>query len=421
MLFEIYKNIIMSAQRKVVIYRNKLNNATDPDKKKLYQKKIDYYQSLELKKPTSYSLQNYVLKLDDPIAIPALGYGTKHRDLPLELMDFERRVPKEDDVVIQIQYCGVCHSDWHVILDEWRNTKYPTIVGHEITGIIVKIGALVKKFKTGDLAALGPNYNSCRNCSQCKSGFEQYCLNDVTETYNMPDRFIGERKPTGPVTYGGYSNIIVVNENYVIKLNPDAKLDLIAPLLCAGSTMYTPLKYLNIKKGDKVGIAGIGGLGHLGIKLSKLFGAYVVAITHTSEKLDSSIKLGADAALLVTDMDSLKPHNMSFDLIIDTIPFNHDLYPYINLMKPNRTLWIVGSMFDMVTQFNYVNRHGVIIRGSSTAGIADTQELVDLCVKNNVYPDIEVIKIQEINKTHQNLLLNKVRYRYVINISSIYE
>lgn len=373
----------------------------------------------DLQKPKPVNSTGYQLNIDGSKPIKAIGYGTDHRDHPLQLMDFDRRVPLDDDVVIKIIYCGVCHSDWHVILNEWKNTKYPCIVGHEITGIVIKAGAKTN-FKVNDRVAVGPNYNSCRKCNQCKIGFEQYCLNDVTEVYNMPDRKDKEElKPTGPITYGGYSNVIVVNQNYVLRVADNAELDYVAPLLCAGSTMYTPLKYLQIGKGHRVGIAGIGGLGHLGVKLAKAMGAEVIALTKTPEKIQASLDLGADRAILVTDNDVLKPYEATFDLIIDTIPFNHDMMPYINLVKPNSTLWIVGSFFTMATDFDLVNRKGRIIRGSSTAGIADTQELLDLCAANNIYPNIEVINIQDINKTHEQLLLSRCRFRYVIDIDTI--
>lgn len=454
--------------RKILKYQQKIALVDDPKKKNLYRNRLNYYYDLEslqneqpieltnklckkdskkkmkdgeqnemlknefdyrdktddiniLKKPTIYNLESYTLDVETTPAIRAIGYGTLRKDFPLVLMDFDRRAPKADDVVIQILYCGVCHSDWHVIKDEWKNSKYPVIVGHEITGRVLKVGSKVSIFRVGDYVAVGPNYNSCRKCCQCKIGFEQYCLNDVTEVYNMPDRRDGELKPTGPITYGGYSNVIVVNENYVCSIPDGTPLDKIAPVLCAGATMYTPLKYMGIKEGFKVGIAGIGGLGHIGIKLAKAFGAEVVALTRSPDKLEDAKRLGADESLLVTNMDSLKLHASSFDLIIDTIPFNHDLMPYLELLVPHGTLWIVGSFFTMAADFNIINRQGKIVRGSSTAGIADTQETINFCAQNNIYPEIVPIKIQDLNKTHENIVTSKVRYRYVVDISTIYQ
>lgn len=379
--------------------------------------KLSYVGDLQL--PIAFHLQNYKLDVD-ATPIKAIGYGTDSKHHPLVLMDFDRRAPRPDDVVIQILYCGVCHSDWHVILNEWKNSKYPVIVGHEITGQIVKVGSAVTKLKIGDKVAVGPNYNSCLRCNQCNQGFEQYCENDVTETYNMPDRIPTELKPTGPITYGGYCNVIVAREHFVLKLPDNAPLDKIAPVLCAGATMYTPLKTLRIGSSSKVGIAGIGGLGHIGLKFAKAVDAEVYALTRTPDKLDNSLKLGADVALLVTDMDSLNPYHGKLDLIIDTIPFNHDFMPYINLLKPNGgTLWVVGSFFTMATDFDLVNRQGKIIRGSSTAGIADTQEIIDICSKFNIYPEIQLINIKDINETHNAIVTSKVRYRYVIDMSTL--
>lgn len=423
-------------------YKEKLLNADDIKKKEIYLKKLKYYGGaqeesrdlIEQKKPKEMVVFNAAEepKLQKPtvsdgeyrlnvnqVPIKAIGYGTLHRNMLLSRMEFERRGPREDDIVIKIEYCGVCHSDWHVILDEWQNSKYPVLVGHEITGTVVKIGSKVSSFKIGDKVALGPNYNSCKHCSQCNSGFEQYCENDVTETYNMPDRKPRELKPTGPITYGGYSNVIVVNQGYVLKIPKDAPMDKMAPVLCAGATMYTPLKYLNIGSSHVVGIAGIGGLGHIGIKLAKGKGAIVVALTRTPWKVEDSKRLGADQAILTTNQDSLKPFEGKFDLIIDTIPFNHDLNPYLNLIKPNGTLWIVGSFFSMVADFNIINRKGKIIRGSSTAGIQYTQETIDFCANNKIYPEIETINIENVEKTHRSLLLSEVKYRYVIDMESL--
>lgn len=420
----------MSLDLKVKKYKAKKNLTVDIDKINLYQSKIDYYTQMnnqnggfdgKLKLPSPFKLNNgYVLNPNNN-PINAIGYGTNHRDNPLVLMNFDRRRPRNDDVVIQILYCGICHSDWHVILDEWKNTKYPTIVGHEITGLVMKVGSAVKKFKVNDKVAVGPNYNSCRKCAQCKSGHEQYCINDVTETYNMPDRIGNELKPTGPITYGGYSNVIVVSEHFVFKLPDNMPLDVAAPLLCAGVTMYTPLKELNVKPGMKIGIAGIGGLGHIGIKIAKAFRSTVVALTRTPDKVKDAIRLGADISLLVSDMDSLKPHEGTCDLIIDTIPFDHDMSPYLNLLKNNGgVLWIVGSFFTMATDFNIVNRKGKIIRGSSTAGVPDTQEFIDFCAKYQIYPQIVLIDIKDINGTHKSIVTNEIRYRYVIAMETIY-
>lgn len=421
----------MKSNGKISKYEYKLSNTTDVTKKSIYRNKLDYYRKIlcknideaGLQKPRPLTSQEYKLDFDDPVAIKAIGYGNINEKGKKKLipMEFERRAPRNDDIVIEILYCGVCHSDWHVYLNEWQNTKYPMICGHEIVGRVAKIGASVKKFKVGDMAALGPNYNSCGQCPQCEQDNEQYCAFHVTETYNMPDRKPGEKERTGPITYGGYSNVIVVNERYAINVPSDAPADKVAPLLCAGATMYTPLKTLGIGAGHRVGIVGIGGLGHIGIKLAKAFGAEVFALTHTLAKVQKLSSLGANQTIFIGDMDELRKYEGTFDLIIDTVPFNHDLMPYVMLTKPNSTLWIVGSMFTMAADFNLINRGGRIVRGSSTAGIAGTQECVDFCITNNIYPDIELINIKNINETHRKLLLSEVKYRYVIDMKTIYE
>jgi uncharacterized zinc-type alcohol dehydrogenase-like protein len=377
------------------------------------------FKNLELQKPKKVTIDGYKLN-PNTNPINAIGYATDHKKNPLVLMEFDRRAPNPDDVVIQIAYCGVCHSDWHVILNEWKNTKYPTIVGHEITGIVIKIGPNVKKFKIGNKVAVGPNYNSCRQCSQCQKNNEQYCINEVTETYNMPDRKPYEVNPTGPITYGGYSNVIVVSERFVFRLPSAMPLDLAAPLLCAGVTMYTPLKEFGVSARSKVGIAGIGGLGHIGIKLAKAFGAEVVALTRTPAKKTDSIRLGANSSILMMDDNELKLAEGTFDLIINTIPFNHDLLPYLKLLKNDGgTLWIVGSFFTMATDFDILNRHGKIIRGSSTAGTERTRELLKFCDEKKIYPEIEIIDIKQINQTHPLIISSEVKYRFVIKMDTI--
>jgi uncharacterized zinc-type alcohol dehydrogenase-like protein len=335
-------------------------------------------------------------------------------------MDFERRKPREDDIVVQILYCGVCHSDWHTILNEWKNTKYPLIPGHEVSGKVIKIGSKVTKFVVGDHVAMGPNYNSCLQCPQCTKGFVEYCDNDLTEIYNSPDRRPGELKPTGAITYGGYSNVIIIREQFAFKIPNNIPLDRVAPLLCAGVTMYFPLKYFGVKPGDKVAIAGIGGLGHMGIKLAKAMGAHVTALTRTVEKLSDSKRLGADDAFLIYD-DKLKPYLNTFDLVIDTIPFAHDSSPYLDLIKTMGTYWNIGCFYTQAIDMDKVNRKAKIIRGSIMAGIPDTAELIEFCINNNIYPETQIIDIKDINKTHEMLKTSKVRYRYVIDMTSIYK
>lgn len=361
---------------------------------------------------------NYTPIIGDA-AIRAIGYGTDHRDNPLGLMEFKRRAPRDSDVVIEIKYCGICHSDWHVILDEWKNTRYPVIPGHEITGIVIAIGLAVRKFKVGDSVGLGPAYNSCRRCEQCLSSNVQYCLNDLTETYNFPDRLGDELKPTGPVTHGGYSTVIVADQHYVFSIPQDAPLEKIAPLLCAGLTMWTPLITIGVDSKNKVGIIGIGGLGHIGVKLAKALGATVIAFTHTAEKLQDIRALGADDVVLSSDLKRMKEYEGKLDLIIDTIPFNHDLTMYINLVRPAGVFWNIGSLMVMATDFELLGRMNIAIKGSILGSLQDSQDLINFCVERGIYPEVKLIGASEINDTHRKIVESEVRYRYVIDISTI--
>jgi uncharacterized zinc-type alcohol dehydrogenase-like protein len=439
--------------RKAEKYTSKLQGTKDSNKRRIYEDKINYYRqnlqngvkhqggakeeletniilppNVELQKPTDLYGE---YKLDiEANPIKAIGYGTDHKDKKLRLMQFDRRAPRDTDVVIKIAFCGVCHSDWHTVLDEWRNAKYPIVVGHEITGTVIKAGAAVKKFKVGDKVAVGPNYDSCRSCDLCKKGIEQYCLNGVTEVYNMADRmYAGQIKANGPVTQGGYANVITVDEHFVLALK-DAPLDKAAPLLCAGITMYTPLKqFVGLKKAIeakegksfRVGIAGVGGLGSMGIQIAKALDFEVFGLTCTPEK-ETNTNLGQDGMILMKDInvhEKKKAYFNTFDLIIDTIPFAHNIMPYIQLLKPESTLWVVGSFQDQTLPHNELNRMGRIIRGSSTGNIADTQEFIDFCIEKNIYPNIEKINIQDINETHKKLVLSQVKYRFVIDMSSL--
>lgn len=382
--------------------------------------KISHQARQELKKPVPLTGKVRPLNVNSN-PIEAVGYGNLRKEYPLELMSFQRRAPLADDIVIEILYCGVCHSDWHVNRDEWKNSKFPIITGHEIIGRVAKVGNKVTKFKVGDLAGLGPNFDSCKQCEQCDLGFEQYCVNDVTETYNFPERLPGEIKPTGPVTQGGYSNVIVVNQRYALNIPPNAKLANLAPVLCAGSTMYTPLKYCGLPTGSRIGIAGFGGLGNIGLKLAKAMGYEVIILSTTPSKLQDAITLGADQALLATDLSVMDAYRLTFDMIICTIPFRHDINMYIDLLKPHGIMWVVGAMMPISVDFDIVNRKGRIVKGSSTAGIPDTQECVNLCVQNDIYPDIQLISITDLNSTHERIVNKEVKYRYVVDMSTIYQ
>lgn len=372
----------------------------------------------ELMKPTPSTARDYSLDVCEDEPTLAIGYGNLRQEYPPELMKFERRISRPNDVTIQIDYCGVCHSDWHVIRNEWKNTKYPIIVGHEIIGHVICVGSQVTKYTVGDCVAVGPNIDSCGQCLSCSKGQEQYCHNDVTEAYNMMERLPGEIKPTGPISQGGFTNIILVKEDFVLRLPQNGiYYPSIAPILCAGITMYTPLKRAKLETLSRVGIAGLGGLGHLGIKLAKSMGYEVVVLTTTKDKIVDGLDLGAHEVIFVHDLTKLDAYKKTFDLIISTIPFNHDINMYLELLKPESLMWVVGSMYSMTVDFEIVNRRGLIVRGSSTGGISDTQECIDYCVQNKIYADIVLIDIHDLHKTHQNITNRSIRYRYVVDMT----
>lgn len=379
-----------------------------------------------LVKPTLYDEDSYIQQDDNDNNIRVFGYGVinnpqnkKDKDV-LKPVYFDRRNVRHDDILIEILYCGVCHSDWHVNLNEWNSTKYPAVTGHEITGRVVEVGKNVVKFKIDEFVAVSPTYNSCRTCVECQQGFEQYCEKGTTETYNMNDRLPTDiDRPTGPITYGGYSNYITINENYVLKVPDNMPLEYTAPILCAGVTTYNPLKYHKIGKGHKVGIAGIGGLGHMAIKFAKALGAEVIALTSSSSKKEDCLRFGAKDVVLISDKTHMDKYKSSLDFIIDTIPFKHDFDIYMNLLKSHGTLCIVGAFFKMETDFNCNIRKGRNIAASNTGGISDCQEVLNFCSVNNILPEINLISIDEINDTHENIKFGKVRYRYVIDMSTL--
>jgi uncharacterized zinc-type alcohol dehydrogenase-like protein len=402
-----------------------LKDAETPDEQR-FQEQVD--KSVERSKqfrtlvppprPASYTQPGALPKrFNEPLE--CFGFGTLRKEYPLMPMRITRREPEDDDVVIEILCCGVCHSDWHVIRDEWKNTKYPIVVGHEIVGRVLFVGSKVKTHAVKDIVAVGPNVDSCRICKSCKSGDEQYCTNDVTEAYNMYERLPGEIKPTGPVSQGGYANVIVVKDRFVLEVPKDvpvAKLPQIAPLLCAGITMYTPLTHNSLSKGSRVGIAGIGGLGHLGLRMGHVLGYETIGLTTTPAKLKECANLQADQILLATSLTTMDAYRETFDMIVCTIPFRHEVNMYIDLLKPKGIMWIVGSIFTMAVDFDRVNRRGRLIKGSSTGGVADTQACIDFCWKHKILPDVEAIKFtaDDINSTHEGIINRTVKYRYVI-------
>ncbi len=347
--------------------------------------------------------------------IPSRGYAAQHAKAPLGPFQFERRDPGPHDVELEIKYCGVCHSDIHQVRDEWGGSIFPMVPGHEITGIVTRVGSEVKRFKKGDLAAVGVMVDSCRECRNCKGGLEQYCEKGMVGTYNA-------REWNGDVTYGGYSNNIVTDEHWVYHLSPKLDLAAAAPLLCAGITTYSPLRHWGVGPGKKVGVVGLGGLGHMGLKFAHALGAYVVQFTTSAGKEEDAKRLGADEVVLSKDPDAMAKHAGSFDFILDTVSAPHDINTYLNLLALDGALVLVGlpetpipvSAFSLVT-----NRRS--LAGSMIGSVKETQEMLDFCAEHNIVSDIEVIPIQKINEAYERVLKSDVKYRFVIDLASLDE
>ncbi len=337
------------------------------------------------------------------------------RKLAVGPFTFERRTPGPHDFEIEILYCGICHSDLHQARNDWRNSLYPMVPGHEIVGRVTKVGEHVKKLKAGDLGAVGCMVNSCRQCSACKDDLEQYCEHGATWTYNAKER------NSEALTFGGYSEKIVVEERFVAKVPENLDLKAVAPLLCAGITTWSPLKHWNVGPGQKVGVIGLGGLGHMGIKFAKALGARVVMITTSPGKAQDAKKLGADEVLISTDAAAMQVHTGSFDFLLNTVPVPHDLNPYIALLKRDRTMVLVGVLTELEPPVSggalIMGRKSVA--GSAIGGMKETQEMLDFCGEHNVVSDIEVIDIQTVNEAYERLLKNDVKYRFVIDMDSL--
>jgi alcohol dehydrogenase (NADP+) len=327
-----------------------------------------------------------------------------------------RRDPNEHDVQIEILFCGICHSDLHQARNEWSGmmpTVYPCVPGHEIVGRVTKVGSAVKKFKPGDLAAVGCLVDSDGTCPECKAGFEQFCPN-MTLTYNFPD------KNSGGVTYGGYSDSIVVTERFVLKVPTNLDPAGAAPLLCAGITTYSPIRHWGVGKGKKVGVVGLGGLGHMGVKFAHAFGAHTVVFTTSPAKKDDALRLGADEVVISKNADEMAKHAGSFDFILDAVAADHDINAYIQMLRRDGNLTMVGAPEKPLP----VSVFGLIFArrsfsGSLIGGIAETQEMLDFCGKNNITSDVEVIPIQKVNEAYERLLKSDVKYRFSIDMASL--
>jgi uncharacterized zinc-type alcohol dehydrogenase-like protein len=342
------------------------------------------------------------------------SYAAQSATVPLAPFSLDRRDPLPKDVEIDILYCGVCHSDIHQARDEWHNTIYPCVPGHEIVGRVVKTGAGVTKFQEGDLAAVGCMVDSCRTCPSCHRGLEQYCEKFPTFTFNGADKYTG-----GP-TWGGYSEKIVVDEAFVLRVSENVDLAATAPLLCAGITTWSPLRHWKIGKGHKVGIVGLGGLGHMGVKFAHAFGAHVVLFTTSPGKAADAMKLGADEVVISKNEDEMQKHHASFDFILDCVSANHDINAYLRLLKLDGTLTLVGAPEHPlpVAAFNLLlpRRN---FAGSGIGGIAETQEMLDFCAEHGITSEIEMIGIHQVNDAYERLLKGDVKYRFVIDMATL--
>jgi alcohol dehydrogenase (NADP+) len=344
----------------------------------------------------------------------AKAFAALTQTSPLAPFNFQRRDPGAHDVQIQILFCGVCHTDVHIARNEWHGTTYPCVPGHEILGRVVKTGAQVKKFKEGDIAAVGCMVDSCRACESCREGLEQFCERGATFTYNAPD------KHTGGITYGGYSDSVVVDESYALRVPENLDLAAAAPLLCAGITTYSPLRHWQAGKGKKVGIVGLGGLGHMGVKLASAFGAHVVLFTTSPGKTQDARRLGAHEVVVSRNQDEMKKHLNSFHFILDTVSAQHDINAYLALLKRDGTLTQVGAPPEPlpVNVFSLLTGRRQFA-GSLIGGIQETQEMLDFCGEHNITCDIELIPIQKINEAYDRLVKNDVKYRFVIDMASL--
>jgi alcohol dehydrogenase (NADP+) len=349
-----------------------------------------------------------------PAKTKTAGYAAVSARSPLAPFSIARREPLPQDVQIEILYCGVCHSDLHTVRNEWNNTTYPVVPGHEIVGRVTAVGSEVKRFKPGDLAAVGCMVDSDRTCPNCQAGLEQFCDTGFTGTYNSPDKFLGG------MTYGGYSKSIVVDQYFVLHVPDKGNLAGVAPLLCAGITTYSPLRHWKVGKGQKVGIVGLGGLGHMGVKLANAMGAHVVLFTTSPNKKEDALRLGAHEVVVSKNQNEMDRHINSFDFILDAVSANHDVNAYLALIKRDGTLTLVGAPEHppVVEPFSLIFKRRQFA-GSLIGGIPETQEMLNFCAEHGITADVEVIPIQKINEAYERMLRSDVKYRFVIDMASL--
>jgi len=343
-----------------------------------------------------------------------MGYAAFDPKSPLSFFQFQRRDLQPHDVQIDIQYCGVCHSDLHQTRNEWSNTTYPVVPGHEIIGKVVAVGSEVTKFKPGDTAGVGCLVDSCKDCSECQADLEQYC-DYAVYTYNSADSY------TGKSTYGGYSNNIVVRDDFVLHIPENLDMAATAPLLCAGITTYSPMRHWNVSRGQKLGVVGLGGLGHMAVKFGRAFGAHTVLFTTSPGKVEDAKRLGADEVVISRDPDQMRQHAASFDFILNTVAAPHDLDQYLSLLKRDGSMCLVGvpdhpHPSPSVGNLIFKRRK---LGGSLIGGLKETQEMLDFCGEHNIVSDIEMINIQNINEAYERMLKSDVKYRFVIDLASL--
>lgn len=347
--------------------------------------------------------------------IPTVGYAAPSADAPFGSFNFERRDTGARDVRIDILFCGVCHSDLHTARGEWPGTVYPCVPGHEIIGRVIETGADVTRFRAGDVVGVGCMVDSCQHCASCAEGLEQYCESGMTGTYNSPDTH------TGGVTYGGYSKAIVVDEKFVLRVSEKLDPAAAAPLLCAGITTWSPLRHWKVGKGHRVGVVGLGGLGHMGIKLAHAMGAHVVLFTTSPSKRDDALRLGADEVVISSDADAMAARSNSLDFILNTVAAPHNLDAFLTLLKRDGVMTLVGAPAEphpSPAVFNLIMKRRSLA-GSLIGGITETQEMLDFCAEHGIVSDIEVIPMQQIDAAYERMLKSDVKYRFVIDMKSL--
>ena len=346
---------------------------------------------------------------------PTLGYAARDEANPLSRFDFERRDLRPADVQIDIHYCGVCHSDLHQVHNDWGNTVYPLVPGHEIVGRVAAIGSEVDKFTVGDVVAVGCLVDSCQRCEPCEGGEEQYCLKAATQTYNDKDRI------DGSPTHGGYSKRIVVRQEFVLRLSDKLDPAAAAPLLCAGITVYSPLNYHRVSSGTRLGVIGLGGLGHMAIKFGAAMGAEVTLFTTSPSKIEEAKRLGAHKVVLSSDREQMKTARGYFDLLIDTVPKPHSMNEYLMCLRRNGNMVLVGpiGMMDPPIHLGLLISARKALSGSAIGGISETQQMLDFCADRGITCDVEMINIQDINQAYERMQRNDVHYRFVIDMASL--